>query len=217
MNLLRKLNEGRQRFIVRYSQYWLDELVERARKRHKDELTLSGTVLAILRCEELGAELVVPGLNIVTNAGDLYYAQRGALLTTGTPISPVPTNFTDTNGVPDMIMELYNGASAAPDKTNDRGDLVTLVTGSDQAMDAGYPKVNDNDTDNTGAAVDTVSYRVSYATGDANATGIADVILTNPTPGASEALLMHAEFGAPFDKTSSDTLKVFVNHNLLGV
>jgi uncharacterized phosphosugar-binding protein len=65
--------------------------------------------------------------------------------------------------------------------------------------------------------VDIVTYRVSYATGDANAAGIADVILTNPSPSAGDALLMHAEFTTPFEKTSSDTLKVFVNHRLNGV
>ncbi|HEU4895116.1 MAG TPA: hypothetical protein VFT85_04705, partial [Acidimicrobiia bacterium] len=146
--------------------------------------------------------------NIVTDAGDLYYAQRGSAET--------PTNFTS-GATFDGIMELYNGASSAPAKSNNRSNLTGLVTGSAKAMDSTYPKTNDGDADNTGAGTDIVTYRVSYTTGEANASSIADVIITNPTPGASEPLLMHAEFGSPFTKTSSDTLKVFVNHQMNGV
>ena len=182
---------------------------------------LRGRVVVVLEDQLTGAKRKYVSKNIVTNAGDLYYAQRGALLTTGTPISPVPTNFTDANGVPDMIMELYSDAgtpNAAPAKTNTRADLTgTLATGSAKAMDATYPQVNDADGDNTGAGVDIITYRVSYTTGEANLANISDVILTNPSPGASEPLLMHAEFASAFTKTSSDTLKVFVNHEMLGV
>lgn len=170
-----------------------------------------GTVQAVLRNPEAGLELIIPGVNIVTNEGDLFYAQRAA------EEQPDDNHFTTGAATAfDGIMELYNGASAAPAKTNDRSDMAGLVSGSAKAMDTGYPQTNDGDGDNTGAGTDIVSYRVSYATGEANATGIADVILTNPSPGASENLLMQAEL-TPFDKTSSDTLKVFVNHEMLGV
>lgn len=179
-------------------------------------VSVRGVVVAVLRDVVTGSMRTHQVENIVTDPGDIYYAQRAVLLTTGTPISPVPTNFTDTNGVPDMIMELYESDSGAPDKGNDRSDLGTLITDSDQAMDSGYPLVNDSDPDNAAAGVDVATYRVSYATGDANGS-ISDVILTNPSPGASEAILMHAEFGSPFVKTSADTLKVFVNHTFTGV
>jgi hypothetical protein len=147
--------------------------------------------------------------NIVTDAGDLYYAQRG--------VNTLPTNFTTGAGVFDGIMELYNGASSAPAKGNNRSNLAGLATGSGKAMDSTYPKVNDTDPDNTGAGTDIVTYLVSYITSEANASNIADVIITNPSPGASEPLLMHAEFASAFTKTSSDTLKVFVNHQMNGV
>ena len=181
-----------------------------------DNLFLHGSVVAVLFDKYGNVKDHRHVKNIVTDAGDLYYAERGALLTTGTPISPVPTNFTDTNGVPDMIMSLFDGASAATDKANDYSDLVGLVTGSAKAMDSGYPKVNDGDSDNTGAGVDVVTYLVSYLTSEANSATIDDVILTNPSPGGSEPILMHAD-GLSVAKTSSDTLKVFVNHTMLGV
>lgn len=186
-----------------------------------DVMGLRGTVVLVLRDAATGKKKWTRKYrNLITDAGDLYYAERGALLTTGTPISPVPTNFTDTNGVPDMIMELYDDtpANSAPGKANDRGDLLgTIAPSSAKAIDATYPMVNDSDGDNTGAGVDVVTYRVSYITSEANLADIDDLILTNPSPGATEPLIMHAEFGAPFTKTSADTLKVFVNHTFNGV
>jgi hypothetical protein len=182
-----------------------------------DKSRIIGTVVAVLKDTKTGRVKKRVTRNIVTNDGDLYYAERAALLTTGTPISPVPTNFTDANGVPDMIMELYNGASGAPAKGNNRSNLAGLVSGSAKAIDATYPKVNDGDADNTGAGADILTYRVSYTTGEANASAIDDVVLTNPSPGASEPLVCHADGLGAFTKTSNDTLKVFINHELTGV
>ena len=183
----------------------------------KQKSKIKGRLVVVLTNVRTGVKRIFESKNIVTDDGDLYYAERGALLTVGTPISPVPSNFTDANGVPDMIMEMYDNSGGVPAKGNDRSDLGTIITGSAKAIDATYPQVNDGDGDNTGAGTDIITYRVSYTTGEANSAGIADVILTNPTPGASEPLIMHAEFGTPFEKTSSDTLKVFINHEMLGV
>lgn len=174
------------------------------------QAVINTKVVVVLEDRETGLKRTFESKNIVTDAGDLFYAERCV-------DTAVPTNFTTGGGVFDGIMELYNGASGAPAKGNNRSALAGLVAASGKAIDATYPRVNDGDSDNTGAGADIVTYRVSYTTGEANATGIADVVITNPTPGASEPLLMHAEFGASFTKTSSDTLKVFVNHQLNGV
>jgi len=173
-----------------------------------EKQAITGRVVVVITKAD-GTKETHVSKNIVTDAGDLFYAQRG--------VAALPTNFTDGSSVFDAIMELYNGASGAPAKGNNRSNLTGLVTGSNKAMDSTYPKVNDGDADNTGAGTDIVTYRVSYTTSEANASNIQDVIITNPSPGASEALLMHAEFGAAFTKTSSDTLKVFVNHQMNGV
>lgn len=173
-----------------------------------DEIDLTGKVVVILKKKD-GTKEVHVSKNIITDAGDLYYAERSVK-------TAVPSNFTDGSGDFDGIMELYNGASSTPAKANNRSNLVDLVSGSAKAMDVNYPKINDDDIDNTGADVDTATYRVSYATNEANASGIADVIITNPSPGSVEPLLMHAEFSPAFTKTNQDTLKVFVNHNFNG-
>ncbi len=185
-----------------------------------DQIWLPGHVVAVLTNTKTGRKRVYETHNIVTDDGDIYYAERAALLTVGSPIAPVPTNFTDANGVPDMIMELYDNSpvNTVPGKANDRSDLLgTIAPSSGQGMDATYPLVSDPDVDNTGSGVDIVTYRVSYIKANANLPLITDVILTNPTPGAAEPLIMHAEFAAAFTKTSDDTLKVFVNHRFNGV
>ena len=178
-------------------------------KGGEDQVAVTGVVVVVLTNEETGEKQTHVSRNIVCDAGDLYYAERCVA-------TAIPANFVDGSGDFDGIMEMYEVDSGAPAKANDRSDLGTLITGSDQVMDGGYPKVNDLDGDNTGAGVDIVTYLVSYALGDGNG-DITDVILTNPTPGASEALLMHAEFAAPFAKTGADTLKVFINHQINGV
>lgn len=152
--------------------------------------------------------------NIVGNAGDLYYSERGALLTVGATISPVPTNFTDTNGVPDMQQELYDNTGGVPGKASDRSDAGVII-GAIKALDSGFPKVNDSDADNTGAGVDIITYKVTYTTAQVNG-AIDEVIITNPAPGASEPVILFAD-GLNTTKTTANGLKTFVNHEMLGV
>lgn len=164
---------------------------------------IKGMVVAILRNEKTGETKVMKAKNIVTDAGDLHYAQRGAAET--------PTNFTT------AAMELGT-AGDAPGKTSNRSNVTTKVSSSLKQIDGTYPQTNDSDGDNTGAGTDIVTWRVSYGTSEANGTGIDRVIITNyagGTPGASEAVLMYATFTS-FNKTSSDTLKMFVNHTFTG-
>lgn len=155
--------------------------------------------------------------NLVTDAGDLFYAQQAASLGgTGDP-----TNFTDGAGAFDGIMELYNSVSAAPSKGVGRAGITGGVldgTGNGKVVDSGYPKVSDGDASNTGSGVDVVTYRTSWTTAEANNTtaGIDDVVITNPSPVTDDALLMWADGLGSFTKTSSDTLVVFVNHTMNG-
>jgi hypothetical protein len=145
-----------------------------------------------------GTEEYIAGANLVTDEGDKYYAS-GAV---GSPSWAVAG------------MRLGTGSNA-PAKGNT--DVQTFLAGSGKAVDAGYPKISDDDADNVAnAGIKVVTWRVSYATGEANGTGINELALvdniTTPTKALNRAL-----FGEPFNKTSSDTLKVFVNHSFNGV
>lgn len=203
MNFLANLSREAGRFKARYGQYWLDQMVnELQRNAGNKRVAVTGQVLAVLRNPLTGHELVVPGLNIVTNDGDTYYAQSAAAET------------------PD---DDFDGASAglrlgddntAPTKTDT--DVTNFLAGTGLDVDATYPQSDDQDANNTGAGVDILTWRYSYATGEGNAAGIIEGAIVDDivTPTAA---LTHFLFAATFTKTSSDTLAVYVNHEFLGV
>jgi hypothetical protein len=205
MNFLKLTSDAVARYKVRYSQYWLDQLVERILKdsRQVEQISIVGTVFAVLRDPFLEMELVIPGVNIVTNDGDIYYAQSAAAET--------PTDdFDGTNSG----LRLGDDNTPSPAKTDT--DVNNFLAGTGHALDATYEKTNDGDTDNTGAGTDIVTWRYSYTTAEGNASGIIEgAIVDNRT--TPTAALTHFLFGASFAKTSSDTLKVFVNHTMNGV
>lgn len=156
-------------------------------------------VLAVLG--RPGGKYLIPASNIVTNAGDIYYAQKAA--------GETPTN---AFGVHELA------SAGTPGKAADRSTF-TMIGSTEKAHTSTYPKTNDGDADNTGAGTDIVTYLATYAKGDFTATGSNDVshgIITNVTPGASEPILTGFAFAASFEKTSDDTLKVFVNHEMSG-
>jgi hypothetical protein len=145
--------------------------------------------------------------NVVTNDGDIYYAKQGANET-----HAANEDFGDVTA----RMELRTGA-ASPAKGDTYTNVTTPITASRKVLDTSYPKTNDTgDSDNTGDGVDVVSYRTSWTTGDFNSTGIiGGCIHENASPTASTKLLTHWSITS-FDKTSNDTLKIFVNHTMDG-
>jgi hypothetical protein len=154
-------------------------------------------VLAVLTTKE--GKILIPASNIVTDAGDLHYAQRA-----------VTESLTNAFGIAELA------SAGTPGKSANRSGFTTI--GSTQKAHAStYPKRNDGDTDNTGAGTDVVTFLVSYTKADFNAASITHGIITNVTPGASEPLLTGYAFTAGFAKTADDTLKVFVNHTMNGV
>jgi len=144
-----------------------------------------------------GNRKIIGLANIVTNNGDQYYAEAAV----GAPSWTVAG------------MRLGTGV-AAVGKTDT--DVTTVNTAGNKVIDATYPNTNDGDVDNTGAGIDIVSWRVSYTTAEANITSIAELALVDNITTPTKALC-HALFAAAFTKTSSDTLKVFVNHTMNGV
>ena len=144
--------------------------------------------------------------NIVNNDGDLYYAQKSVA---GTPTSDF--------GGSDGRMELRTG-SATPAKAHVYSDVTTPVTASRKIKDSTYPKTADDDSDNTGAGTDIVTWRTSWTTSDFNATAIIGGCfhVGGASPASGSKLLTHFSITS-FNKTASDTLKIFVNHTFNGV
>lgn len=205
MNFLRNISEfeqRRQHIMASVGAYWLDRLVEKQHTELKNRIALTGKVLAVLRNPELERELLIPGLNIVTNAGDEYYAESS--------VAETPTNDFDAAGAGFRL----GTSNTAPTKTDT--DVTTEDSAGRKATDATYPRTSDPDGDNTGSGNDIVTWRVSYTTAEAIITGIWEgAIVDNRT--TPTAALTHFLFAASFNKTASDTLKVFVNHEMLGV
>ena len=157
------------------------------------------------------------GSNLVTNDGDIYYAKKSA---SETPASN--ENF----GASACVLQ--NPASADTiAKTDAYGQVTSPITtsGAVRPLTAGYPKTADADSDNTGASADAISYRFDWATNqiDTSAgnpiTGGAIYDVGQTSPVSATKILTHWNFTSPatFHKTSTDTLKLFVNHTFNGV
>jgi hypothetical protein len=157
-------------------------------------------VLAVLGNQS--GQVLIPAANIVTNDGDIYYAQMVC--------GETPTDDFDHSNAGLRL----GSANTAPAKTDT--DVTTFLSSSGHALDATYEKTNDGDADNTGAGTDIVTWRYSYTTSEGNVSGIQEgAIVDNRT--TPTAALTHFLFASSFSKTSSDTLKVFVNHTMNGV
>lgn len=139
-----------------------------------------------------GKLMIIENHNIVTNHGD-------ALIADAMSDTQARTAVDNTSGV----IGVGTGFSAA---TKTVTALVTQ-TGSNEAMDATYPKLKGafNATDDN-----VTQYRSTFEAGDLNTTGIDEVALGNGTD-----LLAYAALTS-FDITASDTLQIDWELTFLG-
>lgn len=199
MRKVRKLFELAQ---LKLGRDWNDAMLSKFEQHFSgnDRTSVVGLVYAVKRNVHTGLFSVIPGLNIVTSAGDRYYAERAC--------GQAPTVAFQSGGI------RLGSSTTAPTKSDT--DVTTFLAGTGHAIDATYPKTADGDTDNTGSGVTVATWRFSYTTAEGNVSGIQEGAIVNNT-GTPTSALTHFLFGSSFSKTSSDTLKVFVNHTFLGV
>jgi len=166
---------------------------------NQDCISVKGTVLAVIFNLDGSINRVVKGKNIVTNDGDLYYAQRGVE-------ASVTDDFT-AGGI------RLGSDNTAPTKTDT--DVTSFITSASKAESSGYPKVNDTDANNTGSGTDIATWKFEFTAGDFTAAAVKEgAIVDNIT--TPTAALCHFLFAASFAITSSMALTVFVNHEFLG-
>ena len=180
--------------------------------RYLTQQRLSDNVIRVLQFPEVSPSGAIDYIkefdythNLVTNDGEIFYAKMGA--------NETPSSLEDfSTGYFDMGTTAY---SEAETDTYNEYDVsgTSSISGSIQLFTSGYPKTNDTgDGDNTGDATDAVSYAVNYTAAAWNDTDIEQgAIHENPTPTTATKILCAFSFTS-FAKTSSDTLKVFVNH-----
>ena len=169
--------------------------------KHKsvDRMGMKGKVVVVLEGPEKGRR-VYETKNIITTAGDVFYAQMGA--------GESPTN---------AFANLHLGSTATPStgKASNYGSI-TPIADTEKAPSVGYPQTNDTDADNTGGGTNQVTYKYAYGKADFNHAAITEGIIKVAAGAGTDPVLCHFEFAAAFEKTSNDTLSVFVNHEAVG-
>lgn len=155
-------------------------------------------IVTVLKFED-GTKKVWEGHNLITNEGDLVMAEKLA---------------DDTPSYAFINCVLGTGAVAAA-KTDDYDDI-TPIAGSEKAPSAGYPKVNDTDTDNTGKGVDVCTWKYEWATGDFNNAAVREGCITIASPIAGSKIFNRWVEAAAYEKSSSATLTQYVNVSITG-
>ena len=148
--------------------------------------------------------------NLITDAGDLYYATRGAeQVLPGGPAEGTALKVTG--------MKLGTGTAAVHKAAINVGSaLGTYKTGSNVLFDATYPQVS-----NLGSLPGVqIVYKTTFNPGVATDTALTECVIVNDagTPGTSTAAntISRLLFASAINKGASDTLAVTWNHKFLG-
>jgi len=143
--------------------------------------------------------------NLITDAGDLYYA--GMIIALVTPAAPAqPTKMTG--------MKLGTGVTAAA-KSGAGAALVTYITGSNNPFDGSFPV-----TQNLGAGLGVNGqYKTTWAAGDVTNAAITEAVIVNDAGTDATTTAANTAQRIVFtaiNKGASDTLVITWNSKLLG-
>lgn len=174
------------------------KIIEQAIKFYTFKIKKYNVVAILGKENQMFPTKLVYAKNLVTDDGDLYYAQLGA-----------------GEAADNSYVGMRLGTGVTSTSKSDT-DVETENSAGRKALDATYPKTNDLDADNTGAGTDIVTWRTSYTTAEGNINDISEGAIVDDINSPTSALA-HWLFSVPFSKTSSDTLKVIVNHRFNGV
>jgi hypothetical protein len=171
-----------------------------------EEQPFTGSVLIQLYDENGELKDERRGGNLITDAGDLYYA--GMAIALVTPAAPAqPTKMTG--------MKLGTGTTAAA-KNGAGAALVTYLTGSNKAFDATFPA-----TVNLGAGNGVQGqYKTTWGAGVATNAAITEAVIANDagTDATSTAAnTSHRIVFTAINKGAADTLVITWNALLKGV
>lgn len=145
------------------------------------------------------------GENLITDAGDLYYAGKAIV-----GISPAnPSAPTAASG-----MKLGTGSTAAA-KSGAGGALVTYISGSNNPFDSSFPA-----TQNLGAGLGVNGqYKTTWAAGDTTNSAITEAVIVNDagTDATSTAgNTYHRITFTAINKAAGDSLVITWNAKFLG-
>jgi hypothetical protein len=144
--------------------------------------------------------------NLITDAGDLYYA--GMAIALVTPAAPAqPTKMTG--------MKLGTGTTAAA-KSGAGAALVTYISGSNNPFDATWPV-----TSNLGAGLGVNGqYKTTWPAGDTTNAAIAEAVIVNDAAADATTVAANTAHRITFtaiNKGAADSLVITWNAKFLGV
>lgn len=168
---------------------------------------LSGFGIATLLDERGRVKDQVEFTNLITTAGDQYYAQK-AIVGIAPASASAPSAVTG--------MKLGTGTTAVT-KSGTAAALITYLTASNVAFVTGYPQAAAYTGSDTGW---TATYQCSWAAGVATSASINECVIvndsgTNATSTAANTI-SRVVFTSTISKASTDTLTVTWSHRLLG-
>lgn len=156
--------------------------------------------LLVIKDRKTGEIKIIPGKNIVTTAGNTYYAERSCEQT--------PTN---------AFINLYL-ATAGPDPctvTDNYSDF-TLHTGGEMAVSSGYPICPCTDAENTGKGATIVTWKYEYLTTDGPFTDITHSFIAQAGASGTDPLLNAYKWASSWSKDAATTAIIYTNHTMLG-
>jgi hypothetical protein len=171
-----------------------------------DTVGIVGHGVAILRREGSVVQ-VEPFANLITDAGDEYYA-RMVIAGISPANAAVPTKATG--------MKLGTGTNTPDKSTTLFASLQTYISGSNNLFDASYPQAAEVGTDVGWNAV----YKTSWPAGDTTNSAITEAALVNDAATNATSSVANTytrtKFSSAINKTSVDTLEIIWNHKFLG-
>lgn len=170
------------------------------------EPAFTGNVLIQLFDENGNLKDERRGGNLITDAGDLYYAGKAIAL--GQPANPAaPTIMSG--------MKLGTGVTAVA-KAGAGAALVTYITGSNNPFDASFPA-----TQNLGAGLGVNGqYKTTWPAGDTTNAAITEAVIVNDAATDATSTAANTSHRIVFtliNKGASDTLVITWNAKFLGV
>jgi len=139
--------------------------------------------------------------NLITTAGDEYYAKRGAAAV----VPAAPSDVTKVTG-----MKLGTGATAAA-KSGAGAALVTYESASNNPFDATFPLLVDLASD-TGWQI---QYKTTWAAGDVTEAALTEAVIVNDAAADATSTAANTISRIVFsaiNKTASDSLVITWNH-----
>jgi len=175
-----------------------------AREMPRDTLGMVGYGFMELRDGDGQLKMLVPFANIITDVGDMYYAQKGIVGIA--PAAPAaPTAITG--------MQIGSGTTAVA-KAGAGGAMVTLLVGI-AGFDTTYPSVS-----NLGAGLGVnMVYKTTFSAGSGTGT-VGEATITNGTATVASTVantISRVLVSPTIVKAAADSLAITWNHKNLGV